>query len=69
MEWQPEKMCSTAGEYNLLVERFKNGYECEQVHDTWRWRVIHSGVVLSQGTAANLDTARELAESNVPLNN
>jgi len=69
MEWQPEKMCSTAGDYNLLVERFKNGYECEQASDTWRWRVIHSGVVISQGTSIDVDTARKMAESNVPLNN
>jgi hypothetical protein len=68
MEWQPEKMCSTAGDYNLLVERFKNGYECEQTNDTWRWRVIHSGVVMAQGTTIDVESAQKLAESNVPLN-
>lgn len=34
MQWQPEKMCSSAGDYDLLVERFKNGYECEQQSDS-----------------------------------
>ena len=68
MEWQPEKMCSTAGDYNLLVERFKNGYECEQTRDTWKWRVIHSGVVMAQGTTTDIETARQMAESNVPMN-
>lgn len=69
MEWQPEKMCSTAGEYNLLVERYKNGYECEQANDSWKWRVIHSGVVLAQGMTNDLEAAQKLAESNLPLNN
>lgn len=69
MEWQPEKLCSTSGDYDLLVERFKNGYQCEQATDTWKWRVIHSGVVLAQGVSADADAARKMAESNVPLNN
>ncbi len=67
MHWQPEKMCSTAGEYDLLIERFKHGYECEQKHATWKWRVIHSGVVLSQGTTADMESAQKMAESNLPL--
>lgn len=65
----PEKICSTHGDYNLLVERFKNGYECEQTHDTWKWRVIHSGVIISQGTSADIETARQMAESNIPSSN
>lgn len=68
MEWQPEKMCSSKGEYDLLVERFKNGYHCEQTNQSWKWRIIRSGVVISQGVSDNLDTARKMAESNLPLN-
>ncbi len=69
MDWQPEKMCTTAGNYDLLIERLKHGYQCEQTSDTWKWRVIHSGVILSQGVAPNIESAQKLAESNVPLNN
>lgn len=69
MEWQAEKLCSVSGDYDLLVERFKNGYQCEQTTDTWKWRVIHSGVVLAQGISADVDAAQKMAESNVPLNN
>ncbi len=68
MNWQPEKMCSTMGDYNLLVERFKHGYECNQGTDSWKWRVIHSGVVLSQGSSEDVATAQKMAESNVPMN-
>lgn len=68
MEWQPEKLCSTAGDYDLLIERFKNGYHCEQSTNSWKWRVIHAGVVMSQGTAPGLEDAQKMAESNVPLN-
>lgn len=68
MEWQPEKMCSTAGDYDLSIERFKHGYQCEQKNDSWKWRVIRSGVIMSQGTAIDLEQAQALAEANLPLN-
>ena len=68
MHWQPEKMCSTRGEYDLLVERFKNDYHCEQNTDSWKWRVIHSGIVLSQGMTEDLEAAQKMAESNIPMN-
>ena len=68
MDWQAEKLCSTVGNYDLLIERFKHGYQCEQAKDTWKWRVIHSGVVLSQGISPDVETAQKMAESNVPLN-
>lgn len=61
-------MCSTAGDYDLLVERFKHGYHCEQKSDSWKWRIIRSGVIMSQGTAADVEAAQKMAESNVPLN-
>lgn len=68
MEWQPEKMCSQHGGYDLSVERFKNGYHCEQATDTWKWRVINSGVIVSQGTSIDLEAAKKMAEQNLPLN-
>lgn len=68
MEWQPEKMCSAIGDYDLLVERLKHDYHCQQENDSWKWRVIHSGVVLSQGVTGDLPTAQKMAESNLPLN-
>jgi len=69
MDWQAEKLCKTAGDYDLLVERFKHGYQCAQSTSTWKWRVIHSGVVLSQGTSEDAEAARKMAESKIPLNN
>jgi hypothetical protein len=68
MEWKAEKMCTTKGDYDLLVERFKKEYHCEAKNESWIWRVIHSGIVLSQGTTMNLEQAQQMAESNVPLN-
>ncbi len=68
MEWQPEKLCTSAGDYDLLVERYKNGYQCEQAHDSWKWRIIRSGVVMSQGSAPDMAQAQALAESNLPQN-
>lgn len=67
MDWKAEKLCSTAGDYDLLIERFKHGYQCEQKNDSWKWRVIRSGVILSQGVAVDQEHAQKLAESNLPL--
>lgn len=69
MEWTTEKLCTSAGKYDLLVERMKHGYQCEQANDTWKWRVIHSGVTLSQGVSHDVKSAQKMAESNIPLNN
>lgn len=68
MEWKAEKLCSSSGDYDLLVERFKHGYHCEDQSESWKWRVVHSGVVLAQGTSGNMDAAQKMAESNLPLN-
>ena len=68
MSWKAEKMCSLIGDYDLLIERFKHGYHCEQRSGTWKWRVIHSGIILSQGTSDNIESAQKMAESNVPMN-
>lgn len=68
MEWKPEKLCSSKNNYELLVERFKNGYECQQSSESWKWRVIHSGIVMSQGVARDMDAAQKMAEANIPLN-
>ncbi len=66
MEWQPEKMCSSKGEYDLWVERLKTDYRCDHKNDSWKWRIIHSGVILSQGLAHNIESAQKMAESNLP---
>lgn len=68
MEWQPEKMCSQKDGYDLSVERFKHGFACDQSNDSWKWRVINSGVVVSQGTSTDLAAAQAMAEKNIPLN-
>jgi hypothetical protein len=67
MNWTPEKLCAEAGHYDLLVERHKNGYHCRQNNGSWRWAIVHNGVVMSQGTAHELETAQKMAESNLPL--
>lgn len=67
-EWQPEKLFSKSGDYDLLVERSKRGYECKQSTNFWTWRVIRSGVVVAQGHATDLGSAQTLAVKNLPLN-
>ena len=67
MDWKMEKLCAAAGDYDLLVERHKNGYHCRQSNDSWRWRIVRNGVITSQGTAHELETAQKMAESNLPL--
>lgn len=66
MEWKPEKLCTSHNGYELLVERFKRNYHCESREETWKWRVIHSGIVMSQGMANDMASAQSMAEANLP---
>jgi len=68
MEWHPEKMCTQKGDYDLRVERYKHGYECDNSSGGWKWAIISSGVVVSQGTSNDLASAQKMAEQNLPLN-
>lgn len=67
MEWIPEKLCTSHDNYELLVERFKHDYQCESSTQTWKWRVIHSGIVVSQGVSNDMKAAQSMAEANMPL--
>lgn len=66
MTWQIQKMCADNGNYELVIERMKNSWHCEQSVEGWRWTVAYHGAVVSQGSALDEEQARILAEKNVP---
>ena len=67
MNWQTQKLCTDINHYELVVERQKSSWHCEQRHESWRWSVAYHGAVVAQGQAPSEDDARVLAEKNVPV--
>lgn len=67
MNWDVQKLCTDVKEYELVVEKQKASWKCEQKHENWRWSVAHHGAVVAQGNAVSLDQAQTFAEKNVPL--
>ena len=65
-EWTTQKLCTDIGSYELVIEQQKNGWQCEQKRESWKWLVCYHGSVVSSGSVGDLDTAKELAISNVP---
>jgi hypothetical protein len=68
MHWTVQKLCTDVNDYELIIEKQKASFHCEQKVDSWRWHVSYRGAVISQGTANDQEQARELAEKNVPQN-
>lgn len=67
MNWQIQKMCTDINNYELVIERQKSSWHCEQSVEAWRWTVAYHGAVVSQGSAGDESQARALAEKNVPV--
>lgn len=67
MVWQIQKACKDAGEYELVIERQKNTFHCEQKIESWKWAVNYHGAQIASGSSNGAEAAKELAETNVPL--
>lgn len=68
MNWMVQKLCTDIDNYELIIERQKASWHCEQKLETWRWNVSLHGAVIAQGTASDEDQAKKFAEKNVPMN-
>lgn len=68
MSWTAQKLCTDIGEYELIVEKQKYNWECEQKMESWRWSVIYHGTVVASGSVNDVEEAKIKAEANVPQN-
>lgn len=67
MNWQAQKLCTDVNNYELVIEKQKKDWHCEQKRESWRWSVAYHGAVVAQGQAQSEAEARVFAEKNVPL--
>ena len=67
MTWQIQKACKDIKEYELVIEKQKKTYHCEQSRESWKWGVNYHGVLVASGLTNDVEAAKKLAESNVPL--
>lgn len=66
MNWETQKICSDISGYELVVEKQKTTWECEQKRESWNWLVSYHGSVVAKGAANDKETAKDLAVSNLP---
>jgi len=66
LDWQEQKLCSDIGDYELIVEKQKRDWECEQTSESWKWTVVYHGSVISSGSVNDVEEAKQKAEANVP---
>ena len=66
MSWQEQRLCTDVGEYELIVEKQKRNWECEQSVESWKWSVIYHGTMVSSGYGNDVEEAKIKAQKNVP---
>lgn len=69
VSWSTQRMCTDVGDYELIVERQKRNWECEQKSESWKWSVVYHGSVLSSSSVNDLEEAKQKALANVPKDN
>ncbi len=68
MDWVTQKQCTDIGDYELIVEKQKQDWECDQKRESWMWKVVYHGSVVSSGSVNDIEEAKLKAEANVPSN-
>ncbi len=66
MDWHAQRLCTDVGNYELIVEKQKQHWQCEQKRDSWKWSVIYHGAIVASGSVNSEHEAKVKAEANVP---
>jgi hypothetical protein len=66
--WQIQKLCTDIQDYELIVEKQKTDWACEQKRESWKWIVSYHGSVVSSGSVNSQEEAQNQAVANLPLN-
>lgn len=64
--WQVQKMCADIKDYELVIEKQKTDWECEQKRESWKWSVSYHGSIVARGVGQNPDEAMTQAYFNIP---
>lgn len=65
-EWQIQKMCTDVKDYELIIEKEKTDWECDQKRQSWKWIVSFHGSIVASGSVNSPAEAQEKAVANVP---
>ena len=68
MNWVVEKACTDVAEYELVVEKQKSQWQCDQSRESWSWRINRHGMIVAQGVMSSREAAQEAAQANLPQN-
>ncbi|MDF2368229.1 hypothetical protein [Sneathiella sp.] len=66
MQWEAQRLCTDAGDYELVVEKQKLDWDCDQPIDSWKWAVVFHGTIVASGTTNDMESAKRIAEASVP---
>lgn len=66
MNWQQQSLCTDIGDYELIVEKQKRDWKCEQATESWKWLVVYHGSIVASGSVNDMELAMKQAEANVP---
>tara|TARA_R100001143_G_C3291379_1_gene101399 strand:- start:266 stop:505 length:240 start_codon:yes stop_codon:yes gene_type:complete len=67
VEWTIQKMCVDIDEYELIVEKEKSHWNCQQKRESWKWLVSYHGSIVASGSQNSVETAKEFALANMPV--
>lgn len=65
-DWEIQKMCKDVQDYELVLEKQKNDWECEQKRTSWKWIVSYHGTIVASGSSNTQEEAGQKAVANVP---
>lgn len=68
IKWITQKECTDIGDYELIVEKQKSSWNCEQKRESWKWIVSYHGSIVSRGSVNSAEEARRSALANMPRN-
>lgn len=66
LRWVQQRLCTDVDDYELIVEKQKQNWECEEVSDSWKWSVVYHGSVVASGSVNDMEEAKLKAEANIP---
>ena len=66
-EWQVQKLCTDIENYELVIEKQKSHWNCEQKRESWKWYISYHGSIVAAGSVNNIEEAKIKAEANVPM--
>lgn len=66
-DWQIQKICTDVQDYELVAEKQKRDWNCEQTRESWKWIISYHGSVVASGSVNSAEEAKAMAMANLPI--